>query len=211
MADIFDEISKELKQDNYARLWRRYGRAVIGVLALIIIAIAIQQTFSYISAQKTRTAANEFYTALNAENPAAALAEITDHLTPGYQMLSHFAQAQALAESGQFALAEQTYLALTSHTDIAPIYQDMAQLLSVMVAPPSSDADQLIARLAPLNNTANPLQGLSLEQTAALHIKAQRRDEAITILKKITTLTNISESLRQRAQQFLSILNPQQS
>ena len=31
MADIFDEINEELKQDRMTALWRRYGKYVIAL------------------------------------------------------------------------------------------------------------------------------------------------------------------------------------
>ena len=43
MADIFDEINNELKQDRQAMLWQRYGKYVIGVAVLIIALVGARQ------------------------------------------------------------------------------------------------------------------------------------------------------------------------
>ena len=39
MADIFDEINEELKQDRMAALWQRYGKYLIAVVVAIVVGI----------------------------------------------------------------------------------------------------------------------------------------------------------------------------
>ncbi len=47
MADIFDEINEELKQDRQAVLWQRYGKYVIAVAVLVIAVVGARQGYVY--------------------------------------------------------------------------------------------------------------------------------------------------------------------
>src|SRR6478609_3918140 len=38
MSDIFREIDEELRRDNVAKLWERYGKYIVGLAAVIVLA-----------------------------------------------------------------------------------------------------------------------------------------------------------------------------
>ena len=40
MSDIFREIDEELRRDNFAKLWERYGQYLIGLAVLIVLITA---------------------------------------------------------------------------------------------------------------------------------------------------------------------------
>ena len=207
MADIFDEINEELKQDRQAVLWQRYGKYVIGVAVLIIALVGARQGYVYWKEARDGAAATAYYQAAAQTDEGDALQEVMDSLTPGYQLLADFTIARKLAEQGRNNEAEAAFLQLASRSDIDPFYRDTALLLSVMHAPDSANSDELLNRINPLANSAGPLQGLALEQAAGLSLKKGRIQQAADFLEKITTLNEAPSSLRQRASQLLTIVN----
>ena len=40
VSDIFQEIDEDLRQDKVARLWKAYGKYIVALAVLIILAIA---------------------------------------------------------------------------------------------------------------------------------------------------------------------------
>ena len=46
MADIFDEIDEELKQDRTKALWTRYGKFVIAAATAVVIGVGLAGLFS---------------------------------------------------------------------------------------------------------------------------------------------------------------------
>ena len=36
MADIFDEVSEELRQDQVIEIWKKYSKIIIGLITLLI-------------------------------------------------------------------------------------------------------------------------------------------------------------------------------
>ena len=45
MADIFDEVSEELKQDQLIQIWKKYSKLIITLISLIIISLISYQAY----------------------------------------------------------------------------------------------------------------------------------------------------------------------
>ena len=207
MADIFDEINEELKQDRMAALWQRYGKYLIAVVVAIVAGVSLSQGYSYYTTQRDARAADAFFQAILADDVTSSLETAAPELNEGYALLAEFRSAAALAQDGKAAEAEQRYLALAERTDAEQIYRDLALLLSVMHAPQTADAADLQARLEPLASASSSLQGLALEQMVALDLRRGDSAAAIEKLNRLVALTDIPTSLRQRAAQVLNVVS----
>ena len=206
MADIFDEINEELKQDRMSALWARYGKYLIAVAGLVIAVVVFTQTYKQWQASQNEQAAETFYQAMMGDDAAAAFELGRDDLTEGYQMLADFKIASDKAISGDKQAAEELYLALSTNDDIAPLYRDLALLLAAMNVPDSRTADDVIAMLVPLTQGSGPFQGLALEAAAGADVQAGRIEAAMEKLGQIEQLADISAPLRQRSVELKKIL-----
>ena len=206
MADIFDEINEELKQDRMSALWTRYGKYLIAVAGLVIAVVVFTQTYKQWQASQNEQAAETFYQAMMGDDAAAAFELRRDDLTEGYQMLADFKIASDKAISGDKQAAEELYLALSTNDDIAPLYRDLALLLAAMNVPDSRTADDIIAMLVPLTQGSGPFQGLALEAAAGADVQAGRIEAAMEKLGQIEQLADISAPLRQRSVELKKIL-----
>ena len=207
MADIFDEINEELRAERMSGLWKRYGRYVIALAVLIVLAVGGRQAWQGWQQSRAEAAANAFYTALQSGDPAAELASL--EVPQGYQMLARFRRAALLLADGQQAEAEEIYLALSEEENLERIYREAALLLSVGAAK-TTGAAELIDRLTPLSQSPSPLQGLALEAMAGLHLKAGDRQAAEAALQSIADIETVSPALRRRAAEMAEILQPGQ-
>ena len=206
MADIFDEINEELKQDRMSALWARYGKYLIAVAGLVIAVVVFTQTYKQWQASQNEQAAETFYQAMMGDDAAAAFELGRDDLTEGYQMLADFKIASDKAISGDKQAAEELYLALSENDDIAPLYRDLALLLAAMNVPDSRTADDIIAMLVPLTQGSGPFQGLALEAAAGADVQAGRIEAAMEKLGQVEQLADISAPLRQRSVELKKIL-----
>ena len=207
MADIFDEINEELKQDRMTALWQRYGKYVIAFVVAIVAGVSLTQGYSYYSQKRDARSADVFFNAILSDDVAGALEAVTEELSDGYVLLAEFRFAAALAENGQAAESEQHYLSIAARDDIQQIYSDIALLLSVMQASESTQLSDLQTRLDPLISSVSPLKGLALEQASALDVRRGNKAAAIKKLNELVALTDIPASLRQRASQILTVLD----
>ena len=206
MADIFDEIDEELKQDRTKELWTRYGKFVIAAAAAVVIGVGASQGYSAFMRSQAETAANLYQQALTSEDSIAALESSLGELTDGYAMLGRFQIAAGLAKAGDMTGAEAGYLAISSDSSVAPLYRDAALLMSAMNAPQGADAGDLQQRIAPLADGAGPWKGLALELSAAFDLQQGRTDAALSKLETIVALAETSPELRQRAARLVDIL-----
>ena len=206
MADIFDEINEELKQDRMSALWTRYGKYLIAVAGLVIAVVVFTQTYKQWQVSQNEQAAETFYQAMMGDDPAAAFEVGRDDLTEGYQMLADFKIASGKANSGDKQAAEELYLALSKNDDITPLYRDLSLLLAAMNVPDSRTADDIIAMLVPLTEGSGPFQGLALEASAGADVQAGRIEAAMEKLGQIEQLADVSAPLRQRSIELKKIL-----
>jgi hypothetical protein len=206
MADIFDEINEELKQDRMSALWARYGVYLMVATGVVVAVVVFTQTYKQWQVSQNEQAAETFYQAMIGDNAAAAFEVVRNDLTEGYQMLADFKIASDKATSGDKQGAEELYLELSKHDDIAPLYRDLALLLAAMNAPESRKPDNVITMLAPLTDGSGPFQGLALEVAAGADVQAGRVDAAIEKLSQIEQLADVSAPLRQRSVELKKIL-----
>ena len=207
MADIFDEINEELKQDRMTALWQRYGKYVIAFVIAVVAGVSLTQGYSYYIQKRDARSADVFFNAILSDDVSGTLEAAKEELSDGYVLLAEFRLAAALAEKDQAAEAEQRYLRIVAREDIEQIYRDIASLLSVMQAPELTQLSDLQNRLDLLISSASPLKGLALEQAAALDVRRGNKAAAIKKLNELVALTDIPASLRQRASQILTVLD----
>lgn len=200
MSDVFDEINEELKRDRARALWDKYGRYVILIVVLIVAVVAGRQGWISWQENRSQSAAEAFSAAATATDPVAALANLD--VPSGYRQQADFARAAALLGQGNGQEAAVIYRQIASDSQQGEIYENLALYLAVSAEMASADAAKLAdlqSQIAGLADTAGPLQGLSLELSAALHIMAGDKSSALEVLDRLLTLDDITASLRQRA------------
>ena len=200
MSDVFDEINEELKRDRARALWDKYGRYVILIVVLIVAVVAGRQGWISWQENRSQSAAEAFSAAATATDPVAALANLD--VPSGYRQQADFARAAALLGQGNGQEAAAIYRQIASDSQQGAIYANLALYLAVSAEMASADAAKLAdlqSQIAGLADTAGPLQGLSLELSAALHIMAGDKSSATEVLDRLLTLDDITASLRQRA------------
>ena len=206
MADIFDEIDEELKQDRAKAVWLRYGKYVAAAAAAVVLGVGASQGFSAWKQSQAETAANAYHQALAADDAVIALQGELAGLSDGYAVLARFRIAAGKAEAGDAAGAEADYLAIAADAGLSALYRDAAILLSAMNAPDTAKPADLQDRLAPLADGTGPWRPLALELSAALDLKAGDREAALAKLESIIEMEETPAELRQRAAQLAEVL-----
>lgn len=206
MADIFDEIDEELKQDRAKAVWLRYGKYVAAAAAAIVLGVGASQGFSAWQQSQAEAAANAYHQALAAEDAVSTLQGELAGLSGGYATLARFRIAAGKAEAGDAAGAEADFLAIAADTGLSTLYREAATLLSAMNAPEAAKPAELQARLAPLADGTGPWRPLALELSAALDLKAGDREAALGKLQSIVEMEETPAELRQRAAQLVEVL-----
>ena len=64
MADIFDEVSEELKQDQLIKLWKKYSKLIIISILFIIISLISYQAYVIWNKKKMEAISEQYFQAL---------------------------------------------------------------------------------------------------------------------------------------------------
>ena len=144
MADIFDEIDEELKQDRAKQVWARYGKYVVSAAAAVVLGVGASQGFTAWKQSQAEASADLYSQAIASDDAVTMLEGSLGDLTDGYALLGRFRIAAGKAGDGDAAAAEGVYLEIAADASVAALYRDAATVLSVMNAPESSNPADLL-------------------------------------------------------------------
>ena len=110
MADIFDEVTEDLKKDQYKEFWNKHKLKIIFLFSLFILTIVGYKTAQYHFLQKKIAVSNQFFEAIqkiesNKINEGEGmLQEISSDSNTGYALLSLFKLADLSFEKKDYLL-----------------------------------------------------------------------------------------------------------
>lgn len=212
MADIFQEIDEELRQDRAAKLWQRYGVYLIAAAVLVVAGVAGQSFWRDYQIGQREADSMRYEQAVrqasdkDAAGAAAAFASLIEDGGEGYRVLARFRQAALAAEGGDAEAAVLTYDAIKNDTAVPSLFRDLAVLLSVIRQAEGGDASALSQSLAPLTEADNPWRSMALEQQAVLAVKTGDVAKAREIFTGLADDAEVSRGVRARAAEMLKAL-----
>ena len=204
MADIFDEVSEELKRDNMAEFWNTYKYAVYGVAGLLVVGIGSFSGYK------------EYMTEVNKENSAlfdkgvgqlqagdvSALNQVIFEGEAGYATLSAMKLAQYHIAQGRFVEASKALKPL-SESENAP-YNSLATILYALY---SDEAPvKMLALIKPEMEDGKPWRHQAFMVGAELALRAGDDSTAKVYLEKLTGDATTPATTLALARQILNTL-----
>lgn len=203
------EIDEELRQEHYAKLWKRYGAYVIGGALVIVGAVAGYQGWRAYDADKRNELGERFAKAqiLAAENKGqdadAAFSKLAADASSGYSMLARFQKATLQAFKSSDATG---FNQLADDVGIDAVYRDLARIVGAMHEAGGADPRKLMERLAPLTADNNPWRYSARELTAVLAVSAGDMIKARELLKSLADDATTPRAMRQRVSELLAAI-----
>lgn len=214
MSDIFREIEDELRRENLQQLWTRYGKYLIALAVVAVIATAgfmgwrsYEQRQHEAEGARFAAAATLLGQGKSAE-AAAAFGELAQQSGGGGAAIARLAQADAEIDAGNAAGAIAIYDQLSTDQSIDTIFRDDATLLWARYSLEKGDTKAVIQRLQPLTNAASPWHGLALEMSAVAELKAGNKAKALSDFKLLSKDNTVPAGVRQRAIAMQEALAP---
>ena len=212
MADLFQEIDDELRQDKASSLWKLYGKYVVAV-AIIIIACVGGYKFWQQKQLDNGEKASIAYEAALARSASGDFKGAIDQLNEeelglvrGYAALSQMQKANLAMKIKDFEAALITYKDIAENDDYPQSIKEWASFRHAAVrvekqidSNASADLDKLIA-------TDSPWRFLAKEIKAIKEIETGNNSEAKAIFSELADDENAPERLRVRAAEFLKTL-----
>ena len=203
MADIFDEVSEELKQDQLIQIWKKYSKLIITLVSLIIISLVSYQAYITWNKKKIEAISKEYFQALekledkNYSESYNLFLKNSQNDKSGYGTLSLFGLAETNYQNKKIDEMLLNYQNIYSNENIDIYYRNLSRILSVLKDNKSSfDKQKLL--LEPILNSPSKLQTLAAELEVMLLIKFDKIKEAQSALNNLLKRSDISFEQRNR-------------
>ena len=206
---LFREIEEDLRQEHWAKLWKRYGNYAVGAVLALVLSVAGYQGWRAYDIATRQSDGERFAAALKladdkqTQAAAEAFAGLAADATAGYALLARFQEAALLAKRGQPAAA---YADLAQDPGVDAVYRDLAVILGAFHEMNGPGAGDLGARLAPLTADGNPWRHSAKELTAVLAARAGDRTKARALFTALAADATAPQGIRARAGEMLAIL-----
>lgn len=219
MADIFDEVSEDLRAERAQALLKRYG-----FLLVLLAVLAIAGTGAWKFWAWRRTVADEAVAArfLDASRGAAALpagageaaatraadafATVAADAPDGYRTLARLREAGLRDAAGDAPAAMRLWDQVSADTGADPLLRGLSDLLWVQHQVDSGDPAAVEGRLAPLLAAGNPWRSLAQESQAWLLLRTGQADKARAVLATLAAEPAMPDGLRGRVNGLLAHL-----
>ena len=206
------EVDEELRRDQLATAWQRFGR--IGIVAVLAGLIALAGWLYWQSRQQTQAgvegeqlqAAFDQLQAGQASQAEPTLATLAKSRGDGYRALALMAQADLLLGKNDSKGAAAKFAAIAADTSLGQPFRDLALVRQTSIEFDTLPPQQVIERLRPLAVAGNPWFGSAGEMTAVAHLRRNRRDLAGKLFGQIAKSEDVPDSTRQRAVQMAGLL-----
>ena len=210
---IFREIDEELRQEQFTKLWKRYGRIFIVGAIIIVGSVAGYKAWESYDLSSRGEQGERFAAVLRLagdNNPEAALDALkifNADAGGGYKMLSAFQAAALMAKAGDSEGAGAAYDQLAADGSLNAVYRDMALLLgAVQRINGGGDTAALSNSLAPLTADENPWRHSARELLAVIADQSGDRAKARTLFQALSDDATAPAGMRQRAGEMVSAL-----
>ena len=212
MADLFQEIDDELRQDKASRLWRVYGKYVVATAIVIIISVGGYKFWQQKQLDDGEKASIAYEAALARSasgDHKGAIDQLNEEeigTVAGYAALSQMQKANLAMKINDFEAALLTFKEIAEHDTYPQSVKEWASFRYVAVrvekqidSNASADLDSLIA-------TDSPWRFLAKEIKAIKEIETGNKSGAKAIFSELADDENAPERLRVRVAEFLKIL-----
>jgi hypothetical protein len=212
VADIFQEVEEDVRQERYEHLWKKYGPYLLGVVALIVAITAGIIGWREYQASENAAAGDRFAQALQLVDggkdleAATEFAHLAGNTTAGYQVLALFQLGSAHAAAGNPAEAARAFEQVMNDDGALPVFRDLGRLMFVQIKLEDGGAGDLEATLAPLLEPGSSFDYSALETRAASALKAGDKDRAREALKSISDDADAPQAMRARATELLAAI-----
>jgi len=209
---LLREIDEELRQEKYAKLWKKYGNYVVVAAVILVAGVAGYQGWRNWDLKTRMEQGDRFLAALDlraaGDLPAArkAMADLAGDAGKGYATLARFQEASLMEKGGDAKGAAAAYRALSEDSSVGESFRHLATILGAFLELDQADPGELAGRVAPLTKADSPWRFSALEITGLLAARSSDKTKAREIFTQLSGDTSAPQGVRGRAAEMLAIL-----
>lgn len=209
---FYREVDEELRRDQFADYWKRYGKLAIAALVLFFVLLggAIWwQNHRTLEAGKRGETMMSAFEDIAAGNKKAADPKLDDLIkngSTGYKAAALLTRADLAAEQSDMKGAITNFRAVADNDDFPKPYRDLALIRVTAVELDRLPPQAVIDRLKPLATPDSAFFGSAGEMVAISYMKLNRPAEAGRLYAAMAKDKRVPDSIRSRSLQMASSL-----
>ena len=128
------EVDEELRSDRMQSIWKRFGKYIIALAALIVVGTAADRGYDYWSSSKASKSGDTFLAALNLaregqqEEALTALRQLEKEGYGSYSVLARMRAATVLVDTGDFQAAISDFSTIGNDGSVPASVRDIARI-----------------------------------------------------------------------------------
>ena len=203
MADIFDEVSEDLRKDQYKQIWLKYKKIIISLVSIFVLSVIAFKYIQHYQEKKKIEVATLYFNGLNEiknknyDKAEDIFKEIIKSADLGYTVLSHFKLASIYLNKKDFQSMERNYNKIINLDKINKSYKEYALFLKITNSP-NINNNKKIALLKPILTSPGEFQPIASELEILYLIENKKLENAKNKLEKLLKQKNISNNQKNR-------------
>lgn len=212
MADIFDEVSEDMRRNQMMGLWKKFGPGFIAALVLLVVAVGGYEFWKYRVETRSTEDSEAFGKAMTLtesgkqDEALKIFAEIQKSGGTGYSFLAGLQEADILFTRGDRAGAIKTFERLAADGGTEKVLRQYAELQALSLLMDDPKAGDLKGRLDVLAAPGAPWAPMAEELIALLEIRDGDVKSARERLERLAANEEAGQSLQARAAELASTL-----
>ena len=208
---LFREVDEEVRQEQYKKLWDRYGNLLVGLALLVIVGVAGYEGWRFWQKKQSEAAGDSFFAAAGlvangkSEDALKAFEAVTN---TGFVELAKLREAAVLAGEGKAEEAVKIYDAIAADAGLSQSLRDLSRIRAAAVLADKAAFADIETRLKDLTAAGNPWRHVAREMMAAVQFRLKDYKGADTQVQAILADPETPPALRQRASTMAQLLAP---
>ncbi len=208
---IFREVDEDVRNEEYKKLWDRFGKYVSGLAIAVVVGVAGFQAWKYYEVKQAEEAGAIYGDAVKqaaAGKTEDALAAFAAVHHDGFSQLAQLSVAQMSADKGETDKAVAAYDAFAADAKSDPALADLARIRAGYLLVDTATPEQLLTRLARFDKEGDAWRN---EAREILGLAAWRVKDFAGAKKQMDAIyadAKAPGAMRQRAQILIQLLTP---
>lgn len=180
MADIFHEIEEDLRRDQAAAVWKKYGTFIIGAALVLVLAVAAHWGWKEYSARRQLQASADFLSATATGDLKQREAALSALAADGgiYGVLARFRLADTAVEAGDKEKASGILAEIAKEQGTDKALRDLAAIQAALLALELGKPENATELVKGLTGAGEPYRLSALEITGLAALAAGDQEKA---------------------------------
>jgi hypothetical protein len=209
---LIREVDEEVRQEEYKKLWDRYGSLFTGAALLLVLGVGGFEGYKYWQRQQSEQASVVYLDAARKAREGKlddALGALAAVKHDGFGQLAKLSEAAVLAQKGETAKAIDLYQSIAAAPGTEPQLADVAAIRAGYLRIDTATPDELLTTLGKYDKDGQPWRHAAREIFGLSAFRVKDFTMADRYMNALFADPETPDAMRQRAQVMIQLIAPE--